>query len=94
MIRPFINTTINGVVWYQGERNALINPTKYHCTFPAMISDWREKWFEGTWRGTQESFPFGFVQVRSHVINGFETSYCYKSLQRDWDYIICTNDNS
>lgn len=37
--------------------------TKYKCFFPAMINDWRQKWYEGTDRQTDPMFPFGFVQV-------------------------------
>jgi len=33
------------------------------CTFPAMIQDWREAWYEGTEMQTGSMFPFGFAQV-------------------------------
>ena len=36
---------------------------QYACTFPAMINDWREKWYQGTAGQTNPMFPFGFVQV-------------------------------
>ncbi|XP_013395194.1 sialate O-acetylesterase [Lingula anatina] len=64
MIHPFLNTTIYGAIWYQGEANAS-PPTmnKYKCTFRAMIVDWRQKWHEGTMGQTDENFPFGFVQL-------------------------------
>jgi len=39
------------------------HPGTYNCTFPAMIDDWRAKWIEGTHKNTDETFPFGFVQV-------------------------------
>ena len=63
MIHPFISTTIKGAIWYQGERNNLINPDLYACTFPEMINDWRKKWHNSTKGSTEEQFPFGFVQV-------------------------------
>ena len=57
MIRPLLNMTIKGVIWYQGEANTddtisqldqnglpLMN---YACSFPAMVADWRAKWHEG-----------------------------------------------
>ena len=72
MIRPFINTTIYGVIWYQGESNTVINPYLYNCTFPAMINDWREKWYRGTKLNTKELLPFGFVQVRRCFIRKFQ----------------------
>lgn len=62
MIHPFLNMTIYGAIWYQGEANAA-TPFTYNCTFPAMIDDWRSKWFYGTDKLTDPEFPFGFVQV-------------------------------
>ena len=45
------------------EANALVDMDIYNCTFPAMITDWRLKWGEGTMGQTRPDFPFGFVQV-------------------------------
>ncbi|ELU03144.1 hypothetical protein CAPTEDRAFT_112206, partial [Capitella teleta] len=63
MIHPFLNMTIYGALWYQGEANANLNRDLYNCTFPAMIDDWRTKWNEGTFALTDPTFPFGFVQL-------------------------------
>ena len=68
MIHPFLNMTIYGVVWYQGENNAIFSRLPYVCTFPAMIDDWRAKWYEGTQKNTEKDFPFGFVQVSCILI--------------------------
>ena len=65
MIYPLLNTTIYGVIWYQGEKNAVYRTNIYNCTFPAMINGWRKEWFSGTSGATNLSFPFGFVQVRN-----------------------------
>ena len=46
-------------------------PETYHCTFPAMIDDWREKWYASTMQQTDELFGFGFVQVCSATNNQF-----------------------
>jgi len=76
-INPFVNTTIKGAIWYQGEANnghpggMRPNPPQwgggaidgYNCTFPAMIDDWRLKWHEGTNGQTDSLLPFGFVQL-------------------------------
>ena len=62
MIHPFLNITIFGAIWYQGEANSRA-PDTYNCTFPAMIDDWRIKWFAGSHGNTNKTFPFGFVQV-------------------------------
>lgn len=64
MIHPFLNMTIYGAIWYQGEANSHA-PYTYNCTFPTMIDDWRSKWFEGTDKLSAPDFPFGFVQVQS-----------------------------
>ena len=63
MVYPFINMTIYGTIWYQGEENAERYTHSYNCTFPAMIDDWRAKWYESTEHNTDAVFPFGFVQV-------------------------------
>jgi len=58
MIIPILNTTIKGAVWYQGESNS--GAAKYYsCAFPAMISDWRQKWGGGT----SKTFGFYYVQL-------------------------------
>ena len=45
------------------------DPPKYNCTFPAMIADWREKWYQTTAGQTDKMFPFGFVQVHIYLNN-------------------------
>jgi len=55
MIAPLIPYAINGVIWYQGESNSG-KPEEYRKLFPALISDWRQKWGEG-------DFPFYFCQI-------------------------------
>lgn len=64
MIHPFLNMTIYGAIWYQGESNSHA-PYTYNCTFPTMIDDWRSKWFQGTDKLSAPDFPFGFVQLSS-----------------------------
>ncbi|XP_046574663.1 sialate O-acetylesterase-like [Haliotis rubra] len=64
MMRPFVNMTIYGALWYQGEANAR-SPTmnQYNCTFPAMIDDWRDRFHQASGGQTDPVFPFGFVQL-------------------------------
>jgi len=57
MIHPIIKFTIFGVLWYQGEENDN-EPEKYRCMFPALITDWRQKFIH-----SNPKFPFLFVQV-------------------------------
>ena len=52
-----------------GESNAG-NYDLYSCQFPAMISDWRQKFHNGSEGETSDQFPFGFVQVRALFVNG------------------------
>ena len=54
MIYPLIPYTIKGAIWYQGEEN-VGRAEQYKQLFPAMISDWRERW--------NYDFPFYFVQI-------------------------------
>ena len=54
MIHPLIPYTIKGSIWYQGEEN-VGRAEQYKQLFPAMISDWRERW--------NYDFPFYFVQI-------------------------------
>ena len=65
MIHPFLRHNIYGTVWYQGESNYKWNNELYNCTFPTMIRDWRAKW-----RGSDPTFPFGFVQLANVVGRG------------------------
>lgn len=59
MIHPFINFTIKGAIWYQGESNAG-RSTQYRELFPLLIKDWRSKWNIG-------DFPFYYVQLANYM---------------------------
>jgi sialate O-acetylesterase len=65
MINPLLNFPIKGVLWYQGESNA-INYQNYKELFSTMIKDWRKCWNIG-------DFPFYFVQLASYIA-GSDTS--------------------
>ncbi|MEM9327977.1 MAG: sialate O-acetylesterase [Bacteroidota bacterium] len=54
MISPLIPYQIKGAIWYQGESN-VGRAAQYTRLFPAMITDWRERW--------GYNFPFYFVQI-------------------------------
>ncbi|XP_061074008.1 sialate O-acetylesterase-like isoform X1 [Conger conger] len=73
MIHPFLNMTIKGVIWYQGESNTWYHLEKYSCSFPAMIDDWRAAFHLGSGGQTAPDFPFGFVQLctRNKTEDGF-----------------------
>jgi sialate O-acetylesterase len=55
MINGLIPYGIKGAIWYQGENNGR-SAYAYRERFPAMISDWRERWGQG-------AFPFIWVQL-------------------------------
>ncbi len=57
MIAPLTPYAIRGVIWYQGENEALIRRAYlYRRLFRTMIEDWRRAWGLG-------DFPFLFVQL-------------------------------
>lgn len=60
MISPLTNSTIKGVIWYQGESNVK-NPAEYGKLFPSMIRNWRDKW-------RQDDFPFLYVQLANFML--------------------------
>lgn len=55
MIHPLKGYSAKGFIWYQGESN-ITKPDQYLHLFPAMISQWRNQWQQGT-------LPFYFVQI-------------------------------
>ncbi|XP_046574680.1 sialate O-acetylesterase-like [Haliotis rubra] len=75
MINPLLDLTIYGAIWYQGEGNRDYADL-YSCQFPAMISDWRQKFHKASLGETSDTFPFGFVQLAGYrqsatMIGGF-----------------------
>ena len=61
-IRPLMNMTITGAIWYQGESNHGQNAL-YTCRYELMMKEWRKQWNVGTDGATDLHFPIGFVQV-------------------------------
>jgi sialate O-acetylesterase len=58
MIAPLASYSMRGVIWYQGESNAL-EAYAYRKLLPALIESWRASWSEG-------DFPFLIVQLPNH----------------------------
>ncbi len=58
MIYPMIQFPVKGVIWYQGEANA-INAFNYRILFPTLIEDWRAKW--------GKEIPFYWVQLANYM---------------------------
>jgi len=62
MIAPLTPFKIKGVIWYQGESNAVEKRTdQYRRLFPALINDWRSRW--------GYPLPFLFVQLAGFGTN-------------------------
>lgn len=55
MIAPFLNYSLKGIVWYQGETNVW-KPEVYASLLPALAKDWRTKF-------KQPELPFLYVQL-------------------------------
>jgi len=65
MIDPLLHFRIKGVIWYQGEANAIDNRSaQYRRLFPALIEDWRSHW--------GYAVPFLFVQLAGYGHNEVE----------------------
>ena len=60
MISPFLKLPIRGVIWYQGESNAMNSrAAAYGAVFETLIQDWRSKWHI-------PDLPFLYVQIASY----------------------------
>lgn len=55
MIRPITSLGIKGVIWYQGENNA-VRAYQYRYGMPLLIKDWRKQF-------KRAALPFYFVQI-------------------------------
>ena len=71
MIHPIRHLAIRGVIWYQGESNA-IRPRgeEYIAIFPAMIEQWRDAFDD-------EDLPFYYVQLPLFTNNEENTVWRY-----------------
>jgi sialate O-acetylesterase len=76
MVAPFVDYTIKGVIWYQGESNS-VKPRApmYSKIFPTLISDWRMQWHQG-------DFPFLYVQISSFTSTDQEVWGIIRDAQR------------
>lgn len=67
MISPLLPYGIKGVIWYQGEQNA-IRAIQYRTLFPEMIADWRKHRELG-------DFPFLYVQLANYNYPGKQLAW-------------------
>lgn len=61
MVYPLRHAAIRGVLWYQGEANA-VRATEYAALFQASIRGWRETF-------NQPELPFFWVQIANFVVD-------------------------
>lgn len=59
IIHPFINFSVRGAIWYQGESNAG-RAYQYRTLFPLLINDWRQQW-------KNPDLAFFFVQLANFM---------------------------
>lgn len=59
MLKKVLGYEIAGVIWYQGEDNAM-KPDAYEKVFSGLIADWRKKW-------NNDRLPFVFAQLPAYT---------------------------
>ncbi len=59
MIHPLVPYGVRGVIWYQGESNAILRPDGYRQILTGLIADWRAHWQRG-------DFPFLVVGLANY----------------------------
>ncbi|XP_070188894.1 sialate O-acetylesterase-like [Littorina saxatilis] len=62
MVHPFLDMTIFGVLWYQGETNEGQDEI-YKCQIKALVDSWRKNFNQRSLGETPVDFPFGYVQL-------------------------------
>ena len=76
MVLPFVNMSVKGFLWYQGENNLaymagnVLDRTGYACMLPALIENWRRVWSAQTGT-TDPNAPFGIVQLADSTDEGW-----------------------
>ena len=89
MIAPLRKMTVKGFLWYQGEGNQGWNMDKYNCTFPTLISSWREQF--SMMSNTSPDAPFGFVMLSTIMYDSAQTQYPRLRRHQTADYNFVPN---
>ena len=64
LIRPLLNMTARGFIWYQGESNVHTNNYPHYAHYmEKLVSQWRGDWGD-------PDMPFYFVQLVPHIYEG------------------------
>jgi len=76
MVAPFVNMTLRGWVWYQGENNLMyhagnvIDRSGYACMLQTLIQSWRAAWSVEA-QTTSPTAPFGIVMLADSTDEGW-----------------------
>jgi sialate O-acetylesterase len=75
LIEPLVPYAIKGVLWYQGESNAMIDDqATYNDKFKTLIGAWRKEFKD-------EKMPFYYVQISPHSYTKRKTDKPIKSAE-------------
>ncbi|MBQ6471468.1 MAG: hypothetical protein IJJ33_05765 [Victivallales bacterium] len=85
MLNPLIPYAVQGVIWYQGESNAvsISKSQQYLSKLAAMIRDWRFRW-------GLPNLPFIQVQLACFEAVGHEQTWAYL---RDAQFWLCQQES-
>ena len=73
-VRPYLDMTVKGFLWYQGENNCgtlhgnSAYSAGYGCLMPALVKQWRRDWSKNS--DTHPKAPFGIVSLSSNDCEG------------------------
>lgn len=62
-IHPIVNTTVAGVIWYQGCHNVVTIASHYDLLLDRFVASWRERF-------RNPELPFYIVQIAPHIYEG------------------------
>ena len=75
MVCPYLNMTIKGILWYQGENNMggtpgnVLDHVGYGCMLPNMVQTWRQAW-SAVPNTTNPLAPFGVYTLAAGTSEG------------------------
>lgn len=98
MIAPFVNMSIAGAIWYQGEQNVVFGrgsaSSGYQCQQAALVRSWREA-FSALPGTSAPDFPFGIVSLAGGASEGaYDWSPFQHVPQAQWDACQKSNHRS
>lgn len=75
MIHPFVNLSVKGICWYQGEANHLERESYVHAT-QELIRSWRKNF-------AQDNLPFYYVQIAPYYHEKEDAKLAYDAFFRE-----------